>query len=66
MSLDIARSATVQRYGHPDDLPPDAKQLFAEYGNHHMESSLDWYRNLDSWLLEEIKKIRIRVAETIG
>ncbi len=26
---------------------------------------LDWYRNLDGWLLEEIKKIRIRVAEKV-
>lgn len=28
-----------------------------------MSPHLDWYRNLDGWLLEEIKKIRIRVLE---
>ena len=27
---------------------------------------LEWYRNLDGWLLEEIKKIRIKVLETVG
>lgn len=46
MSLDISYSTTVQRYGHPDELPPEAQQLFAEFGRRHMESSLDWYRNL--------------------
>lgn len=26
---------------------------------------LEWYRNLDKWLLEEIKKIRINVPEKV-
>lgn len=26
---------------------------------------LDWYRNLDDWLREEIEKIRVRVKETV-
>lgn len=28
---------------------------------------LDWYRNLDEWLKEEIEKIRVRIKEsTLG
>lgn len=46
MPLEPAGSATVQRYGHPNELPPDAQRLFAECGQHHLESSLEWYRNL--------------------
>ena len=26
---------------------------------------LEWYRNLDKWLIEEIEKIRVRVKEAV-
>ncbi len=36
----------------------------AEGGCTQFSPHLDWYRNLDQWLKEEIEKIRIRVKES--
>ena len=61
-----APASSVQSYRHPDELPPDVVQLFAQAEAGNLESGLAWYRNLVNTVYPDCDGVRIHVLRQRG